>query len=78
MSKTLEQVVRVKERIEAEILGKPGVTGIDVGYDPRSGTESSEPVIRVYVANKQSAPELPAKIDGITVVVIDRRFELHR
>lgn len=77
MSKTLEQAVRAKERIEAEILSKPGVTGIDVGYDPRSGAESSEPIIRVYVANKQAAPQLPTEIDDIAVVVIERRFELH-
>jgi hypothetical protein len=75
MSKTLEQAMRSKERVEAEILGKPGVTGIDVGA--RSGAEGGEPVIRIYVTDKKTAPELPAEVDGVPVVVIERRFELH-
>ena len=75
--KTLEEAVRAKERIEAEILGKAGVTGIDAGYLSGSGQENSEPVIRIYVADKRKAPPLPAEVDGVPVVVIERRFELH-
>jgi hypothetical protein len=76
MSKTLEQAVRSKERVEAEILAKPGVTGIDVGLHPSAGAEG-QPVIRIYVADKKTAPQLPAEVDGVPVVVIERRFELH-
>ena len=76
-TKTLEQARRVKERLEAEILSKPGVTGIDVGYRPGTGPEGGEPVIRIYVADKQAAPELPAEVEGIPVIVIERRYELH-
>jgi hypothetical protein len=77
MAKTLEQARRSKEHVEEEILAKPGVTGIDVGLQPGAGTEGGEPVIRVYVADKTSAPELPAEVDGVPVIVIERRFELH-
>ena len=74
--KTLEQVRRAKERLEAEILSQPGVTGIDSGYRPGMGPES-EPVIRIYVAHKRAAPELPTEVEGIPVIVIERRYELH-
>jgi len=74
---TFEAAVRAKERIESEILGKPGVTGIDVGSHSVAGTESGEPAIRIYVADKQKAPTLPSEVDGIPVIVIERRFELH-
>jgi hypothetical protein len=77
MSGTLEQAVRAKERIEGEILGQPGVTGIDVGYHPDAGTKSKLPAIRIYVADKQNAPQFPPEVDGFPVVVIERRFQLH-
>jgi hypothetical protein len=77
MAKTMEEALRVKERIEAEILGRPGVTGIDVGYYHSAGPESREPAIRIYVADRGAAPPFPEEIDGVPVVVIERRFELH-
>jgi len=73
--KTLEQAQKAKERIEAQILATPGVTGIDAGYHP--GSESGTPAIRVYVADKKKAGALPAEVDGIPVIVIERKFELH-
>ena len=75
--KTLEEAVRAKERIEAAILEKPGVTGIDAGYRPVEDTEDREPVIRVYVVDKQKVPSLPSEVDGVPVAVVERRFELH-
>ncbi len=75
--KTLEQAVLAKERIEAEILGKPGVTAIDAGYRSTAGAKGSEPVIRIYVADKKQAPSLPSEVDGIPVIVVERLFELH-
>ena len=77
MAKTMEEALRVKERIEGEILGKPGVTGIDVGYHGAAKPESREPTIRIYVADRSAAPAFPEEIDGVPVVVIERRFELH-
>jgi hypothetical protein len=74
---TLEQAVRAKESIEADVLGKPGVTGIDAGYRSTGGKASSEPVIRIYVADKQRIPSLPSEVDGIPVVVVERRFQPH-
>lgn len=71
--KTLEEATRAKEQIEAEILGKPGVTGIDSGLRPGG----NEPVIRVYVSDQRKAPPLPVEVDGVPVIVIERRFELH-
>jgi hypothetical protein len=72
---TLDEAVHAKERVQADILGQPGVTGIDVGLMRETGTE--KPVIRIYVADKQKAPPLPNEVDGVPVVVIERRFELH-
>jgi len=74
---TLEQAVRAKESIEADVLGRQGVTGIDAGYRSTEGKASSEPVIRIYVADKHRIPSLPNEVDGIPVVVVERRFQTH-
>ena len=74
---SLEEAQRIKERIEGEIMAKPGVTGIDAGYHPAGDPQEGTPAIRVYVEDRQNAPELPAEVDGIPVVVIQRRFKLH-
>jgi hypothetical protein len=77
MARTMDEAVRIKERIEVETLAKPGVTGIDVGYHPNAGPENREPAIRIYVTDKSSASLFPVEVDGVPVVVIERRFHLH-
>ena len=78
--KTLEQTTRIKESVEHEWIKLPGVTGIDVGYAAPAGAGEGEPVIRVYVEDRQKALEssaIPTQVQGVRVVVIERRFRLH-
>jgi hypothetical protein len=78
--KSLEEATRIKESVEVEWLRLPGVTGIDVAYSGQTGTEQSQPVIRVYVANLEDARRrsiVPSEIQGVPVVLIEKRFRLH-
>ena len=78
--RTLEEVTRIKESVEHEWLKTPGVTGIDVGYATSGAEGQGEPVIRVYVENRQEALKLsaiPSNTQGVPVILIERRFKLH-
>jgi len=73
---SLEDAIRIKSEVEAELLAKPGVTGVDVGQRAGGGS----PVIRVYVASRDQIPgDLASMTDirGVPVEVVERRFELH-
>ncbi|MDF9749195.1 hypothetical protein [Arthrobacter sp. ES3-54] len=49
---------RIKEQIEDEILARPGVTGVDIGYK-QVGDETTEiPAIIVFVEKKKNEDEL--------------------
>lgn len=71
---------RVKEMVESELLSRPGVTGVDVGYKEVGGKPTDVIAIRVYVAMKGDVAAnqiVPREIQGIPTDVIERRFELH-
>jgi len=75
-----EEVRRVKDEVEAELLRMPGVTGVGVGYKVVGGRTSSKLAIRVYVEHKREVPEgeaIPKEIRGVPTDVIERRFVLH-
>ena len=75
-----EEVRRVKEGAEAELLGLPGVVGVDVGYKQVGGRETDVPAIRVYVRSKRDVPEgdaVPRQIGNVPTDVIERDFILH-
>jgi hypothetical protein len=77
---TLDEVTRIKETVEEEWLGIPGVTGVDVGRSELTAGEPSTPAIRVYVEDRAEflrRAALPTEIEGAPVVVIERRFRLH-
>lgn len=78
--KKQDEVIKIKESAEKELLKLVGVTGIDVGYAKSEDEESNEMVIRIYVANREDVPKKLAdmrEIQGVRVVLIERRFELH-
>ena len=78
--KTLDEVTRIKESVEGEWLKRPGVEGIDVGYAEATGASAGTPVIRVYVDNRErmlQSSTIPSDVQGVPVVVIERRFHLH-
>jgi hypothetical protein len=69
-----------KEAVEADLLGRPGVTGVDIGYKEVGGRPTDVVAIRVLVAEKRDVPPdqaIPAEIDGHPTDVIERRFRLH-
>lgn len=77
--KTLSDIRRVKNRVEADLLKRPGVTGVDVGHKHIGGKKTDVLAIRIYVEKKKDVPhedEMPRQIGGIPTDVIERRFIL--
>ncbi len=78
--KSLEEIRRIKERAEADLLRRPGVTGVDIGPKIVNGQDTGQQAIRVYVSNKHDVPEnetIPQEIDGVPTDVIERVYKLH-
>ncbi|WP_421735611.1 hypothetical protein [Cellulomonas sp.] len=77
---SIAELVTIKERVEAEYLARPGVTGIDVGYKVVGGVQTDEVAIRVHVEKKKaSVPKaqlVPATIDGAVTDVLERNYQL--
>jgi S-adenosylmethionine synthetase len=76
----LEQIRRVKAEVEADLLKRPGVTGVDIGYKTVSGQETRILSIRIYVEHKHDVSEaemLPKFIQNIPTDVVEKRFVLH-
>lgn len=78
---SLEEIGRVKQKVEKDLLKLPGVTGVDIGYKYVGGKKTEVLAIRVYVEKKmKDVPEkeaIPKQIDNIPTDVIERRFVLH-
>jgi hypothetical protein len=76
----VDEIIAIKERVEAQFLGAPGVTGVDVGYKEVGGQATGQVAIRVHVAAKTddipADQRVPAEIDGVTTDVLERRYEL--
>ena len=77
---TVDEIIAIKQRVEAQFLGAPGVTGVDVGYKEVGGQATDQVAIRVHVAAKTddipADQRVPAEIDGVTTDVLERRYEL--
>lgn len=72
----------VKERIEDELLARPGVVGVDINEKMKGGKPTGELSIVVYVEDKKpkaaldKANMIPAEIEGIPTDVQEERIEL--
>ncbi len=78
--KSLDEIRRIKNEAEAELLKLPGVVGVDVGYKYVGGKKTDVLAIRVYVKEKKDVPkkeEIPSVIKGVKTDVIQRRFVPH-
>ena len=76
---TVSEIRPVKKSAEAELLKRPGVTGVDIGYKFVDGKKTSTLAIRVYVEKKRDVPAreaIPETISEVKTDVIERRFEL--
>jgi hypothetical protein len=75
-----DEVRRIKEDVERELLRRPGVTGVDIGPKYAGGKETGTLAIRVYVEvkkNVEGPDAIPKEIQGIPTDVIERKFVLH-
>jgi hypothetical protein len=69
------EILRVKEKVESELLKKPGVKAIGMGNKLVNNKKTNELAIRVYVERKlKDLPEdqkIPTSISGIKTDVIE-------
>jgi hypothetical protein len=77
---SVDEIIAIKERVEAQFLSAPGVTGVDVGYKEVGGQRTGQVAIRVHVEAKTDAvpddQRVPAEIEGVVTDVLQRRYEL--
>ncbi|MGD8554163.1 MAG: hypothetical protein PVJ32_01900 [Anaerolineales bacterium] len=72
-----QRVLAVKQAYESELMAKPNVVGIGVGFRQRRGETTSEVALVVMVREKlpraQLAPEdiIPAEIESVPVDVLE-------
>lgn len=78
LMENLEELKTIKQAIEAELMKRSGVTGVDIGPKYVNGEKTDEIVIRVYVAEKKGVAKydaIPREIQGIKTDVIEAKFE---
>lgn len=74
-----QKVVQIKNTAEEDLLKRPGVTAVDVGYKYVNGQKTDTIAIRVHVAEKKDVPPdqaIPETIDGVKTDVLQNRFVL--
>jgi len=80
--KAVPEIVQVKEGVETDLLKRPGVTAVDVGFKYVGGKRTDEVSIRVFVEKKKKtvakSEQIPETINGIKTDVIERKYELHQ
>ena len=54
-----DAMIRAKLAAAPDLLKRPDVTGIGVGYREKNGQVTGEPAIRVYVEHKRLLNEYP-------------------
>jgi hypothetical protein len=81
MAEVSKEIIAAKEKAEADLLKRPGVTGVDIGYKEVGGQPTNIIAIRVLVEKKKPVTgkdRIPGEIDGHPTDVIERKFELHQ
>src|SRR5689334_6904400 len=79
---THAEIRPVKQRIEDELLARPGVMGVDINEKVTDGQPTGQLSIVVYVKEKKPEDELsgdeviPPEIDGIPTDVKQEKIEL--
>ncbi len=73
-------IVRAKESIKSQWLGRPGITGIDIGVKYKGGKPTGEVAIRLMVKKKLTglspSDTFPAAIGVHPTDIIEREFKL--
>ena len=68
---------RAKEAVEKDLLNRPGVTGVDIGFKEVGGKRTDKLAIRVLVRKKRdvrSEDRIPESIEGFASDVIERKY----
>ena len=78
---TVQELLEIKDRVEGDLLARPGVTGVDVGFKEVAGRLTDRLAIRIHVDVKSDLvpadQRVPAQIEGAETDVLERRYELH-
>src|SRR5688500_4951961 len=80
----VDKIKQVNEEVEDDLLSRPGVTGVGVGYKYVGGKRTNETAIVVYVNKKKALKDIPEKeripkkIQGVSTDVIEREFILYQ
>lgn len=79
---TVEEIRSIKERVEEDLMARPGVVAVGIGRKRVAGQPTDELAIRVYVRHKHDdlseAELIPTEFDGVpTDVVESGGFALH-
>lgn len=73
----IEEVRKIKEKYEPDLIRKDGVVGCSIGYKYVGGKKTDELCIVCYVKEKKTKDKLkkqdiiPKKIEGISTDVIE-------
>lgn len=76
--KTRDKIRRIKKAVEADLLARPGVTGVDINYKKVGGKTTGALAIVIYVKKKYDAPDterIPSAIDGVPTDVVELTFK---
>lgn len=80
---THREIRPVKQRVEDDLLARPGVVGVDINEKVTRGKPTGQLAIVVYVQHKKGKNQvpkdelIPPEIDGIPTDVKEERIELH-
>lgn len=76
--KSLDEIKTIQLDIEEELLSRPGVTGVGLGYKQVGCEITDELAIRVYVQEKgnqaEGCREIPFQIQGVVTDVIESKL----
>jgi hypothetical protein len=73
----MDDVKAVKQQYQQELMGKPNVVGVGVGYKVVGGQKTEVPCVIVFVRQKVAAQSLsaqemvPAQLEGVSTDVIE-------
>lgn len=62
---SMAEAARVQRAFEEQFSGREGVLGIGIGLN----SSQNDLALNVFVAEQEQAEQLPAKFDGLDVVV---------
>jgi len=79
--KKIKDIIKLKRLVEKELLSRPNVCGVDVGYKYSGGKKTDEIAIRVFVRKKavdlSDEEKIPKEISGIKTDIIEEEFKIN-